>query len=130
MTLDIELTTPDRCSASMDREDFHEMLGNILDNACKWATKKVNVSFSCKNNLTITVEDDGTGIPAEQRQNILNRGTRLDEQIAGHGLGLAIVKDIIDQYKGSMIMTSSETLGGLKTVITIPLQPHKDKSAT
>ena len=104
----------------MEREDLHEMLGNILDNACKWAHKRIQVSISCDDGLHICVEDDGRGIPQEQLDTILTRGRRLDEQIEGHGLGLSIVKDIVDQYSGTISMSKSESLGGLMTVICIP----------
>ena len=118
--LHINVQIPDECVSNMDREDFHEMLGNILDNACKWANQEITTDITCEKGLTIIVEDDGPGIPEEERDAILNRGHRLDEQTAGHGLGLAIVKDIIDQYKGSITMDKSETSGGLSTKIAIP----------
>ena len=118
--LQIEYDVEEHCPTLMEREDFHEMLGNILDNACKWANRKIQVNISCDEGLHICVEDDGEGIPKEELHTIINRGQRLDEQIAGHGLGLSIVKDIVDQYQGTVSMSESETLGGLMTVIYIP----------
>ncbi|MGD8886206.1 MAG: sensor histidine kinase [Gammaproteobacteria bacterium] len=118
--LDLKLTIPDDCRCNMDREDFHEMMGNILDNACKWAEHRINIQVNCTQGLVITVEDDGPGIPEAQLETIINRGQRLDEHTAGHGLGLSIVKDIIDQYAGTISMSPSETLNGLRTNITIP----------
>ncbi|WP_455206751.1 sensor histidine kinase [Kaarinaea lacus] len=118
--IQIHYEVDEHCPTTMDREDFHEMLGNILDNACKWANKKIQVGINCKAGLHICVEDDGPGIAQEQADTTLNRGQRLDEQKDGHGLGLSIVKDIIDQYGGSIRMSRSETLGGLMTEIYIP----------
>lgn len=115
-----DLSIPEQCVSNMDREDFHEMMGNILDNACKWAATKIKVTVNCDDGLSLTVEDDGSGIPEAQRDTILHRGTRLDEDTAGHGLGMAIVKDIIDQYKGSITLDRSTTLEGLSTKIIIP----------
>jgi signal transduction histidine kinase len=111
---------PAECVTTMDREDLHEMLGNILDNACKWAQGKINLIIQCQQGLTITVEDDGPGIPEDQRNTILSRGQRLDEQTEGHGLGMSIVTDIINQYGGSMELSQSQTLGGLLVTIRIP----------
>jgi len=116
----IDYDVSENCPAMMEREDLHEMLGNVLDNACKWANDKILVSVSCEDGLRILVEDDGKGIPQELTEAILSRGHRLDEQTEGHGLGLSIVKDIVDQYQGSIHMSRSETLGGLLTIIYIP----------
>lgn len=120
--LRIEVNILDDCVANMDREDFHEMLGNVMDNACKWAKHTIIASFNCEQGLTIVVEDDGPGIPDSERDSIVGRGYRLDEQTAGHGLGLAIVKDIIDQYQGSISMSQSSALGGLRTELIISLR--------
>lgn len=120
--LEISYDVEEHCPTLMEREDLHEMLGNVLDNACKWANKRIQVSISCDDGLLIHIEDDGKGIPQEQLNTILSRGRRLDEQIEGHGLGLSIVKDIIDQYSGTISMSTSEALGGLMSVITIPPQ--------
>jgi signal transduction histidine kinase len=118
--IEISYEVDENCPTIMEREDLHEMLGNILDNACKWARKKIHISIGCDEGLHICVEDDGRGIPEEQTDAILTRGHRLDEQTEGHGLGLSIVKDIIDQYQGTIGMSQSELLGGLMTVIYIP----------
>ncbi|HEY5602967.1 MAG TPA: ATP-binding protein [Gammaproteobacteria bacterium] len=118
--VDIHYEVAEHCLTIMEREDLHEMLGNILDNACKWATKKIHITISCDAGLHISVEDDGEGIPQEKLDAMLIRGQRLDEQKAGYGLGLSIVKDIVDQYQGSIHMSPSQTLGGLMTVIYIP----------
>ena len=118
--LQIDLNVAADCTANMEREDFLEMLGNVMDNACKWANQRISTSIDCVEGLTIIVEDDGPDIPEPEREAITTRGYRLDEQTAGHGLGLAIVKDIIDQYQGRMTMSHSDMLGGLRTELTIP----------
>ena len=120
--LQLDLQIPDDCIANMDREDFHEMLGNIMDNACKWANQKIVTSVNCDTGLMIVVEDDGPGIPESEQQAIMDRGHRLDEQTVGHGLGLAIVKDIVDQYGGSISISRSDKLGGLRTELKMPVR--------
>ena len=103
-----------------DRQDMLELLGNLLDNACKWAKKEVALDITQHNNhFIVTVEDDGPGIAPELRAQVLNRGTRIDEQIQGHGLGLGIVRDIVEHCKGELSMHESP-LGGLRVVIQLP----------
>jgi signal transduction histidine kinase len=103
-----------------DREDLLELLGNLLDNACKWADAEIVLSISeTPEGFRLTVEDDGPGIPESQRDQVFSRGTRLDEQTDGHGLGLGIVRDIVDVWGGVLLLQESE-LGGLKVVIDLP----------
>ena len=88
-----------------DREDMLELLGNLLDNACKWADSQVELSVSqMPSGFLIEVQDDGPGIPATERDQVFSRGTRLDEQTSGHGLGLGIVRDIVDAWVGEMLL--------------------------
>ncbi|MFL8990273.1 sensor histidine kinase [Pseudomonas sp. QLc11A] len=103
-----------------DREDLLELLGNLLDNACKWADAEVRVSVAeLATGFELSVEDDGPGIPQERRDQVFSRGTRLDEQTHGHGLGLGIVRDIVDSWGGKLSLLESEW-GGLKVVIELP----------
>jgi signal transduction histidine kinase len=103
-----------------DREDLLELLGNLLDNACKWADAEVRVSVAeLANRFELSVEDDGPGIPQERRDQVFGRGTRLDEQTHGHGLGLGIVRDIVDSWGGKLSLLESEW-GGLKVLIGLP----------
>ena len=103
-----------------DREDLLELLGNLLDNACKWADAEVRVSvIETADGFELSVEDDGPGIPEERRDQVFSRGTRLDEQTHGHGLGLGIVRDIVDSWGGKLSLVQSEW-GGLKVVIELP----------
>jgi signal transduction histidine kinase len=103
-----------------DREDLLELLGNLLDNACKWADAEVRLSISeTPQSYLLAVEDDGPGIPETQRDQVFSRGARLDEQIDGHGLGLGIVRDIVEVWGGVLQLQESE-LGGLKALIELP----------
>ena len=103
-----------------DREDLLELLGNLLDNACKWADAEVRLSVSeMPHGYRLAVEDDGPGIPEAQRDHVFSRGARLDEQRVGHGLGLGIVRDIVEVWGGVLQLQESE-LGGLKVLIELP----------
>ena len=104
----------------VQREDLEEMLGNLVDNACKWAAKRVEVQ-SRKDNGTIelTVDDDGPGLDPSLRERVLQRGVRADEAAPGSGLGLAIVADLVDLYGGSIGLDTSP-LGGLRATLRLP----------
>ncbi len=117
--LSIEFSAPDRLF-SYDREDMLELLGNLADNACKWATHTVRIEVSGGNNyaLAIKVADDGPGVPEEQIVTLTQRGLRLDEAQPGHGLGLAIAHDIVAFYDGQMTLKKSLALGGLEITVT------------
>lgn len=102
-------------------QDFQEMLGNVLDNACLWAKHTVRISVAPQhdNQLQIMVQDDGPGLSAVHMQQVLQRGVRLDEQQAGSGLGLTITHDLAVTY-GGQLQLSSSTLGGLQVSLTLP----------
>lgn len=101
-------------------QDFEEMLGNLLDNAGKWAQSKVRVSAARQaGSLVVVVEDDGPGIEPALRKKAAARWTRMDEQTPGTGLGLAIVRDLIERYQGQMELDRS-SLGGLLVKLTLP----------
>ena len=102
------------------REDLDEMLGNLLDNACKWARSRVSVESSVVDGVvTITVDDDGGGIPESMRGAVLQRGVRADEAAPGSGLGLAIVRDLAELYGGSIALDTSPQ-GGLRARLRLP----------
>ena len=104
----------------LDREDFLELLGNLLDNAFKWATGTIRLVVRGDDSvLRIRVEDDGPGIAEDMLATLRRRGSRADEQVDGHGLGLAIVNDITDLYGGSLELGRSETLGGLAVEVVL-----------
>jgi len=102
------------------REDLDEILGNVLDNACKWARSRVNVASSMEGERVIlVVDDDGPGIPPSERDAVLRRGVRADEAVPGSGLGLAIVAELAELYGGAISLDTSP-LGGLRARIVLP----------
>ena len=102
------------------REDLDEILGNVLDNACKWARSRVEVESSMEGErAVVVVGDDGPGIDAAVRDAVLRRGVRADEATPGSGLGLAIVRELTDLYGGTISLDSSP-LGGLSVRIVLP----------
>ena len=118
--LALSYRSPTGLQLPWDREDLLELLGNLLDNACKWADAEVRVSvIETAHGFELSVEDDGPGIPEERRDQVFSRGTRLDEQTHGHGLGLGIVRDIVDSWGGKLSLLQSEW-GGLKVQIELP----------
>ena len=103
-----------------ERQDLEEMLGNLIDNACKWARGRVRVRCEkTGGRLVLTVEDDGPGLSAEQRAQVGERGERLDESVPGSGLGLAIVRDISRLYEGFFNLDASP-LGGVLARLELP----------
>ena len=107
-----------------ERQDLEEMVGNLMDNACKWAASRVTVSArpaqptAGRGLLVIAVEDDGPGLPPEQRAQALKRGQRLDETKPGSGLGLAIVRETAAMYNGEVRLDEA-SLGGLRASLTL-----------
>jgi signal transduction histidine kinase len=103
-----------------EAQDLSELLGNLLDNACKWAAGKVRIAAARANDrLKVEIGDDGPGIAAEQRAKALQRGGRLDERTPGSGLGLTIALDLATLYGGSLTLGKS-ALGGLKVELDLP----------
>ena len=101
-------------------QDLEEMLGNLMDNACKWAKSRVMIECATQDGrLQIRVEDDGPGIAEEEFKNVMRRGHKLDESKPGHGQGLGIVKDIAALYGGSLELARSD-LGGLVAKLDLP----------
>jgi two-component system sensor histidine kinase PhoQ len=117
--LDITVALEEKLIFKGDESDFLELLGNLLDNACKAAKLKVKLSAYRQSSLLIVqVEDDGCGIDESQRQKILQRGIRADTYEQGHGIGLAIVRDLVASYQGQMLIGDSDALGGAKFTLT------------
>ncbi len=111
-------------TTQFDREDMLELLGNLMDNACKWAKSTVEITIEQQENLlNITISDDGQGIAEEALTKIQARGVRLDESIDGHGLGLGIVSDIVEFYQGEITFRLSSKLSGLCVNVQLPLNP-------
>lgn len=103
-----------------EEQDLYELLGNLIDNAGKWARHRVVVDIQALDGaLCFTVDDDGPGIPAEQRDRMFERGVQLDEQRPGSGLGLNIVRTLSDTYGGSVQVLDSP-LGGARLQLCLP----------
>uniref|UniRef100_UPI0028C41C38 ATP-binding protein n=1 Tax=Accumulibacter sp. TaxID=2053492 RepID=UPI0028C41C38 len=103
-----------------EEHDLQEMLGNLLDNACKWARSRVEVDARLDRQcLLVGIDDDGPGIAAGDRDAVLRRGVRADQQVSGSGLGLAIVDDLARLYGGELGLANSP-LGGLRVVLKLP----------
>lgn len=118
--LNLEMQVQPGLSLPWDREDILELLGNLLDNACKWADSEVLLIMNRQETrFCIVVEDDGPGIPEARREEVFGRGARLDEQITGHGLGLGIVRDIVQAWGGNLQLEASHS-GGLRVCIDLP----------
>jgi two-component system sensor histidine kinase PhoQ len=123
--LSIELAITAESQFIGDRGDFTELLGNLMDNACKWCRSRVRViaypdeQAGTRERLRLTVEDDGPGISQENRARVLERGVRTDESVPGHGIGLTMVHDTLELYGGSMVIEWSE-LGGARFALRLP----------
>lgn len=111
-----------------DREDLLEMLGNLLDNACKWCRNTVSLTVTGKDDTVFVVEDDGAGCAEHTLNSLTCRGFRADESQPGSGLGLAIVYDIVDSYGASISFSKSATLGGLRVEVRFAANPAKNAS--
>ena len=122
----IELVGDPELAFRGERQDLEEMLGNLLDNACKYGGQRVRVSVRLAPReddepfLTLTVEDDGQGIPASEWSKLFERGVRLDETSTGTGIGMAIVRDIAEIVGGKVWLERSADLGGLAVVVVLP----------
>mgnify|MGYP002639808784 CR=1 FL=1 len=113
----IELKSDLNSLLRMDESDLLEILGNLIDNACKYGRKQVRINaIQLQQLIRLTIEDDGAGLEPEQLQNILTRGIRLDQTQEGQGIGLAVVNDIVDAYDIGMKFNQS-ILGGLEVTL-------------
>jgi len=118
--LDIELLCIEECSARIDEDALFEVLGNLMDNACKWARRSVVVEVSCnEGTTTINVDDDGPGFPDTDLALWLERGTRADRQREGQGLGLAVAYDVLRASGGDLALHRSAS-GGARVTIRLP----------
>ena len=118
-SLSFTIEAPDR-EIPYDRQDLLELLGNLTDNACKWARARVVMRIRHQDGLSIRIEDDGPGCTTEELGRLGERGLRLDETQAGHGLGLSIVRDVVEFYGGTLAYGRSIALGGFSVCVEIP----------
>lgn len=117
--LNIVCNVPPGMIIRADREDILELMGNLLDNACKWSNHTVRLRLQAEDPVEINVEDDGPGVDAGKHDSLTTRGLRLDEKTAGHGLGLSIVNDIVTNLGGELILQTSADLGGLHAKVIL-----------
>lgn len=118
--LDWQVDVPDALHWRGEPTDLEEMLGNLMDNAGKWAQAQVRISArGHQSRLRIQIDDDGPGLGDAQLAQAAQRGTRFDEQVEGSGLGLAIAADIAGTYQGTLEL-SRGPLGGLQATLTLP----------
>ncbi len=127
--LDLEVECPESLQFPGEKQDFDDMAGNLIDNACKWATGEVRVgveelpSGELDRSFSVpTFDDDGPGLAAEQRADAMRRGQRLDESKPGSGLGLSIVADLAAAYGGRLDLGDSP-FGGLRAILILPALP-------
>lgn len=118
--LSIEARVAEDQEVAAQREDLDEMLGNLLENACKWAKGRIVVeAFEERDVVVMTVNDDGPGLAPLYREKVLQRGVRADEAAQGSGLGLAIVRDLAELYGGRITLGASG-MGGLQARLELP----------
>lgn len=121
-SLQVATSITPELSYAADREDMEEMLGNLVENAYKWAHQRIHIAAASSGKvMRITIDDDGPGIAGDPARAI-ERGVRLDETTPGTGLGLSIVRDIASIYGGALELTAS-SLGGLSATLELPV-PH------
>ena len=119
-SLEVEWTIPPGLAYPAEREDMLELFGNLLDNACKWATSKVVFTVAGGPGLSFSIEDNGPGAPEEKLEQLSARGVRLDESVGGYGLGLSIAREIVEYYRGEMGFDRSPNLGGFRVWVRLP----------
>lgn len=119
--VEIDWRAPDDLAFLGERQDLQEIFGNLIENAAKWCKRRVRISAgpSTPGQMIAVVEDDGPGLPADQRDTALKRGTRMDEDTPGTGLGLSIVDELTRAYGGRVTLGDS-AMGGLKVVLELP----------
>jgi signal transduction histidine kinase len=125
--LRFSLDVPRDMTIPMDREDAMEILGNIIDNACKWASHQISVHAEMDDQIRFIIADDGPGCTDTALKDLATRGKRADENTAGHGLGLAIVHDVVMDYQGELSFARSKSLGGFEVTISLPSRPDLSK---
>jgi two-component system sensor histidine kinase PhoQ len=123
----IAVAIPDSCLIYCEEGDLYEIVGNLLDNACKWCRQnvKLSVSLNVRNNrrnfsVQIQIEDDGPGIPLGKYNEILKRGVRADENIHGHGIGMSVVYELVTLLGGKLEGGKSNALGGMRWNVYFP----------
>ncbi|HDZ80930.1 MAG TPA: HAMP domain-containing histidine kinase [Roseobacter sp.] len=121
--LAFENSVPEFVELAVEQGDFLEVMGNLLENACRFSMNAISIECSVRDEwASILIKDDGPGVAESKVAHIAKRGVRLDTSGTGSGLGLAIVKDILDAYGGQLTLQNVAT-GGLCAVVTVPVAP-------
>jgi signal transduction histidine kinase len=128
--LNIDVHADDKAQFHGERPDLEEMIGNLVDNACKWASSRVTIEVvrervdptSAHHVVRIVVDDDGRGLSPSEREQVAKRGQRLDETKPGSGLGLSIVVELAGLYGGGLTLGTAP-LGGLRAQLELPAAP-------
>jgi signal transduction histidine kinase len=120
----IEVRTDEQARFRGERPDLEEMMGNLVDNACKWAASRVTIEVMREQRggepvVHIVVDDDGRGLSPSEREQVAHRGSRLDESKPGSGLGLSIVLELARLYGGQLNLGAAP-LGGLRAELVLP----------
>jgi signal transduction histidine kinase len=122
----VEVTAPEHARFRGERQDLEEMVGNLVDNACKWSQSRIAIEVVCNpsdsavgRRLRIVVDDDGRGLSPAEREQVARRGRRLDETKPGSGLGLSIVVELARLYGGDLVLDTSP-IGGLRAELVLP----------
>ncbi|MCX4198610.1 ATP-binding protein, partial [Methylobacterium organophilum] len=116
----IDLDVPEALAVSCEGQDLDEMLGNLVDNACRWCRGRVRVSATARDGaVAVSVEDDGPGLDPAAASAVMARGRRLDEGVPGHGFGLPITLELAELYGGGLSLGRSD-LGGLRADLVLP----------
>jgi signal transduction histidine kinase len=123
LAIDLDLQAQPRFRG--ERQDLEEMVGNLVDNACKWASSRVSIEVMTeqpapgRDNVRLVVDDDGPGLTPAQRDQVARRGQRLDETKPGSGLGLSIVLELAGLYGGALNLGTAP-IGGLRAELVLP----------
>jgi two-component system sensor histidine kinase PhoQ len=116
--IEFDVEIPQSAVINIDEGDFMELLGNLVDNACKWTNSEIKISYSKNAKHVLVIEDNGPGIASDVAETVMQRGSRIDSSTPGHGIGLSIVNNIVTAYHGSIeIQKVSPT--GARIIVTI-----------
>ncbi len=119
--IEVTAANPNNLYFRGERQDLEEMVGNLMENACKWAKSRVQVSVEMtEGGFLLHVDDDGNGLTPEERGAALQRGVRLDEAAPGTGLGLSIVTELAEMHEGRFVLDDAPELGGLRATLRLP----------
>ena len=127
--LEIAVEVDEQLFVSVDERDLYEMLGNVMENGCKYGRARVRVrAQGLGEEVRVRIEDDGRGVPEAMRGFVLSRGARADTAKAGQGIGLAVVAELVAAYDGTLEIETSD-LGGAAVELCLPVTPGPAEGA-